>query len=385
MIRNFKRTASILGVVALGSAALVACGDDSSNGDGDTGANGGGEAANGGEAASADGLTGQTGELVGEGASSQQNAMAIFNAVYSDTVEGASLAYNPTGSGSGRTNFIAGQVDFAGSDSAMDEEEAADAQERCEGNEAWHLPMVIGPVAIAYNLDGIDDLNLTVDNLADIFSGEVTNWNDESIAEANPDAELPDQEISVIVRADESGTSGNFQRFLSNATDNWDSEGENFPVPANGSSAQGSAGVGTETNNIPGAITYVEYDFVHQNDNIEAANIDFGSGPVELNEENVNTALEGLEFLEEGHNMVVDTDALFSQDQEGSYPLILTVYSIVCSAGYDEETQNLVSDFFNVALDNQEAVAERGFIPVEGTHLERLQSAVDALGGGGEA
>lgn len=370
MIRNIKRTASILGVVAIGSAALVACGDSGSSEGGDAKVN-----------TSVEGLNGESGELVAEGASSQQNAMAIFGAAYQDTVEGASLAYNPTGSGSGRTNFVAGQVDFAGSDSPLKEEETPKAKERCGGNDAWHLPMVIGPVAVAYNLEGIDNLNLSVDTIAAIFKGDIKKWNDEKIAADNEGVELPDQDISVIVRSDESGTSDNFQKFLGAASDNWDTEGQQFPVPSNGSSANGSNGVATETNNIPGAITYVEFDFVHQNDSINAATIDFGAGPTELNNENVNTALEALEFKGEGHDMIVDSEALFQQSQEGSYPLILTTYEIVCSAGYDPAVQNRVQDFLNVALANQEAVAERGFIPVEGTHLERLQAAVDALGG----
>lgn len=372
MIRNFKRTASILGVVAVGSAALVACNDSSSDGD----------TASSGESSSSSaegGLSGESGELVAEGASSQQNAMEVFGTTYAETVDGASLAYNPTGSGSGRTNFVAGTVDFAGSDSPLAEDQVEPAAERCGGNEAWHLPFVIGPVAIAYNLDGVDTLNLTVPTLISIFNGEITNWNDEAIAAENEGAELPDQEIQVIYRSDESGTSQNFQKFLSTAGE-WEGEGQQFPT-TRGSGANGSNGVATEVANNPGAITYVEYGFAKQN-SLGVANIDFGSGPVELNSEHVNTALEGLEFKNEGHNMVVDTDALFSQTQEGSYPLILTTYEIVCSAGYDEDVQNRVKDFLTVALDNQDQLAEIGFIPVEGTHHDRLAEAIAAIGEG---
>ena len=70
------------------------------------------------------------------------------------------VAYNPSGSGDGRTQFIANQVDFAGSDSAIKADQAAQAAQRCAGNEAWNIPLVFGPVAIAYNLDGVDKLVL---------------------------------------------------------------------------------------------------------------------------------------------------------------------------------------------------------------------------------
>ena len=178
MIRNFKRTAAIAGVVAVSSASLVACGDSDDNAESTTA-----ESAT--EAASSDEnndnnddqnsgeyeLTGQEGTLVAEGASSQQNAMDYFASVYASEVPGAQLAYTPSGSGAGQKNFIANQAVFAGSDSPLKDDQVQAAADRCGGNEAWHLPFVIGPVAIAYNLDGVDELNLTVDNIVEIFQG----------------------------------------------------------------------------------------------------------------------------------------------------------------------------------------------------------------------
>lgn len=379
MIRNFKRTAAVLGIVAAGSTALVACGDESDNGSTDTTATTGAEDT-GSDDAAASGLSGATGQLVGEGASSQQNAMDYFNVKYQEATNGdASLAYTPSGSGSGRTNFVGGQVDFAGSDSPLSEDQVDPAAERCGGNEAWHLPFVIGPVAIAYNLPGVDDLNLSIPTVAKIFSGEITTWNDEAIAAENEGVDLPDTDISVVYRSDESGTSDNFQMFLNTAApDDWDSEGQNFPT-AVGEGANGSNGVANQVSAIEGGITYVESGFAQQQD-LGIANLDFGAGPVELSTESVGVALDALEFETEGHNMVVDTEALFAQNQEGSYPLVLTTYEIVCSAGYDEETSNKVKDFLTVALDSQDEDLEAlGYIPVTGTHHERLTEAVEAI------
>ncbi|AWB84608.1 phosphate ABC transporter substrate-binding protein PstS [Corynebacterium liangguodongii] len=375
MIRNFKRTATIIGVVAATSASLVACGNSAE--DAPAGGKDSTAAETKTEAKSASGaeLTGTTGQLVAEGATSQQNAMDYFASRYAEEVPGANLAYNPTGSGAGVKNFIGNQAAFAGSDSALKDEEIQPAADRCGGNEAWHLPMVVGPVAVAYNLDGVDKLNLTVDNIVNIFNGTITKWNDPAIAESNPGATLPDENISVIYRSDESGTSDNFQKFLAAASDGkWEGSGKAFPQ-AVGAGANGSTGVAEQVKSTPGAITYVEAGFAEKK-----ANIDFGAGAVELNEETVGKALDTMEFKTEGHNMVVDSKKLFATKDADAYPLILTTYEIVCSAGYDEKTRDMVKDFLNVALDSQdEELSAEGFIPVSGAHAERLRAAVNAI------
>ena len=368
VIRNFKRTAAIFGIVAATSTALVACSESNDSGSAEGGSEG----------------SDVSGELVGDGASSQQNAMSYFQTAFSEDYPNASLSYNASGSGAGVEAFTNGQADFAGSDSALkdDEGEVEAAAERCGGNEAWHLPTTIGPVAIAYNLEGTE-INLSTETLAKIFKGDITKWNDEAIAADNEGTDLPDEDITVIFRSDESGTSANFQKFLKAATGDWDTEGKQFP-DAVGEGANGSAGVADQVANIKGAITYVESGFADQKeaDGVQKAKIDFGHGPVELNTESVNVALENLEFkeTESEHNMVVDSDALFASDDEGAYPLILTTYNIVCSAGYDEETSALVKAFFTTVLDHQDdQLASQGFIPVEGAHLDKLKAAVDAL------
>ena len=378
MIRNFKRTAAVIGVVAASSATLVACG-----GSDDTEGAAGTEAESTATAEKGDyELYVQQGDILAEGASSQQNAIDYFASVYSAEVPGASIAYTPSGSGAGQKNFIANQAVFAGSDSPLKDDQVEAAAQRCGGNEAWHLPTTIGPVAIAYNLEGTE-INLSTETLAKIFKGDITKWNDEAIAADNEGTDLPDEDITVIFRSDESGTSANFQKFLKAATGDWDTEGKQFP-DAVGEGANGSAGVADQVANIKGAITYVESGFADQKeaDGVQKAKIDFGHGPVELNTESVNVALENLEFkeTESEHNMVVDSDALFASDDEGAYPLILTTYNIVCSAGYDEETSALVKAFFTTVLDHQDdQLASQGFIPVEGAHLDKLKAAVDAL------
>jgi phosphate transport system substrate-binding protein len=322
-------------------------------------------------------LSGTTGQLTGEGATSQQTAMELFGAAYSSAVPGATLAYNGTGSGSGQKQFIAGQVDFGGSDSPLDPGQAKDAAARCDGNPAWHLPAVVGPVAVAFHLDGVDNLNLSVDTVAKIFKGEITTWNDPAIAAENEGTQLPDKEINVLYRSEESGTSDNFQKFLKTATGGeWDTEGKTFPTKV-GSGAQGSSGVAQQVKSTDGAITYVEAGYAKD---LGTAKLDFGAGPVALNADSVNKALANVRFSGEGNDLVVDPDSLFGQKEAGAYPLALTTYEIVCSAGYDADTAARVKDFLHVLLDNQDgSLGDKGYVPLSGAFEEKLTTAVDAI------
>src|SRR5699024_3490637 len=176
------RAAAILSVASL---ALVACGEsnnpDAGNGgdEADTGAetdtNGGsGEGTGGDEAAASD----VQGTLVGGGASSQEAAMTAWTQGFPEVAPNAQINYAAVGSGAGREGFLGGEYDWAGSDAAMSDEEWEQSQEICGPDGAFHIPAYISPIAVAFNVEGIDEtLNLDADTLADIFSGEITSWN----------------------------------------------------------------------------------------------------------------------------------------------------------------------------------------------------------------
>lgn len=126
-------------------------------------------------------LSGTIGQLTAEGSSAQQKAMSVFSAKYSQAVPGAQFSYNSTGSGAGQKQFIAGQVNFGGSDSPLDDSQMAEAKDKNCKSDVWQLPMVIGPVAVAYKLDGVDRVALSPEVIAKIFKGEIKKWNDDAI------------------------------------------------------------------------------------------------------------------------------------------------------------------------------------------------------------
>ncbi|RPA02608.1 phosphate ABC transporter substrate-binding protein PstS [Gordonia sp. OPL2] len=318
----------------------------------------------------------------GEGSTAQQKAMEHFSQVLTDNSD-IVLDYTGSGSGDGIKKFIAGDVDFAGSDSALKGDEITQAKERCNGNDAWHLPLVAGPVAIAYNVEGVDNLNLNPTVLAGIFDSKITTWNDPAIAALNPGVTLPAEDIVPVHRSDSSGTTDNFQRFLqASAPQAWPYEHSKEFQGKGGSGAAKSTGVGDTVKKTPGSITYVEWGFATEND-LGVAAVDFGAGPVKLTNETAGKALDTVKFKTPGSkDLVVDTDSLYASKEAGSYPLLLTPYSIVCSAGYaDEATSNtLKSAFTEILNQGQDGLAEIGYVALPQGFKTTLQGSVDALG-----
>jgi len=122
------------------------------------------------------------------------------------------IDYASVGSGAGIRGILAGTFDFAGSDAPL----TAEQRTQVAPNEIYHVPVVMGAVAVVYNVSGVGTgLRLTADVLADIFLGTVTNWNDTRIAALNPGVRFPDQRITVVRRADSSGTTFIFTDYLS--------------------------------------------------------------------------------------------------------------------------------------------------------------------------
>ena len=372
--KTFGTTVSAAAIAAL---ALAGCGSD--NNAGTSGSNGGGDTGT--VAAGSAEECGGKNTLTAEGSSAQQNAMAVFAQTWGQVCQGKNISYNPTGSGAGREQFAAGNVDIGGSDSPIKEEQAQQAAQRCNGNEVWNLPLVFGPVAMAYNVEGVEGLVLNADVIAQIFQGQITNWNDPAIAALNEGKTLPDQGITPIYRSDSSGTTDNFQLYLEAAApEAWTKgTGSEFQGGA-GEGAQKSSGVVQAVQATPGSIGYVEKGFADQA-GLPAAQIDNGSGAVELNNDSAGKAIDAATFAGEGNNPVLDLQALYGTTEEGAYPLVLATYSLVCSNGYPAETAEAVKSFLTVAShQGQAGLPEAGYVPLPERFTERLQEAIDGIG-----
>jgi len=338
---------------------LAAC---SSSGSGGSGADGTG-------ASSAAAIDCVSGAIKAEGSTAQANAMSQWIADYQSKCSDASIAYNGTGSGAGRNNFAAGQVDFAGSDAAMSDAERTSAQNRCSGNPAWDLPMVVGPIAVAYNVGGVDKLTLTPSVLADIFLGKMTTWDDPAIAALNKSADLPSTPIKVFFRSDASGTTQNFTSYLSASA-----PADFAPAPAQawpgsvGEGKKGSDGIQQSVSSTDGGIGYMEYSFA-ENANLKTAEIDNGSGAVELTPQSASKAIAAAQIVGTGNDLRLQLD--YATKAEGAYPIVLVTYEVVCSTGLSADSGSLVRSFLTyTAGDGQQALQDLGYAPLPASIIE---------------
>jgi len=232
--------------------------------------------------------------LKASGSTAQANAMTRFVKAFEQACPGQTLNYTANGSGAGISEFTSNQTDFGGSDSPLAPTEAAAAQRRC-GSPAWNLPVVFGPIAITYNVKGLSSLNLDGPTAAKVFNGGITRWDDPAIKGLNPGATLPAEQIHVVFRNDQSGTTDNFQHYLDAASNGaWGKgAGKTFNGGV-GEGAKGNDGTSAAIKATDGAITYNEWSFA-QAQNLNTAKIVTSAGPdaVAISTDSVGKTISG--------------------------------------------------------------------------------------------
>jgi phosphate transport system substrate-binding protein len=367
---RYQRRAAAIGMIAAGALLFTACGSDDNAGAGGVQA--------------AQGVTcGGQPALRSSGSSAQANAMTRFVTTYQQTCQGQTLNYTPSGSGAGRNEFLGGQTDFAGSDSALKPgDEVNRAQQRC-ASPAWNLPLVFGPVAIAYNLPGVPDLALDGTTAARLFNGQITTWNDPAIAALNPGKQLPANPVVVNFRSDESGTTENFQKYLVAASNN--AYGKPAAQTFNGgvgAGARGSQGVADATKNTPFSVTYVESSFAQRGGLGIAQIVNAGGGqPVALSTESVASAINSVQVTGQGNDLTLDLNSLYKTTTPGAYPIALATYEVVCSNYADDQTAAAVRAFLQTAVSPsaQQALPDAGYVPLPDQFKQRLTTAINAI------
>ena len=177
---------------------------------------------------------------------------------------GSKLNYQSIGSSGGIKQIKAKTVDFGASDNPV-------KFEALEKDGLVQFPAIIGGVVPVLNVDGVapGQLKLSPDTLSDIFQGAITNWNDKRIVLNNPGLKLPNLPVTVVHRADGSGTTAIFTNYLSKASSNWKEavgEGASVKWPAASSvGGKGNEGVAANVSRVKGAIGYVEYAYAKKN------------------------------------------------------------------------------------------------------------------------
>ncbi len=319
--------------------------------------------------------------LKASGSTAQANAMTRFVKAFEQTCPGQSLNYTANGSGAGIGEFIGNQTDFGGSDSPLSKDESARARQRC-GSPVWNLPVVFGPIAITYHLNGVTSLNLDGPNAARIFNGGITTWNDAAIQALNPGVTLPAEPIRVVFRSDESGTTDNFQRYLDTASNGaWNrGAGKTFNGGV-GEGAKGNDGAAAAVKSTEGAITYNEWSFA-QAQHLDMAKVITSAGPdpVAISTDSVGKTISAAWFIRDGNDLALDTISFYRPNQPDAYPIVLATYEIVCSKYPDPQAGTAVKAFLQSTIGGgQNGLADNGYVPVPQEFKSRLSAAVDAI------
>ncbi|HEY9366909.1 phosphate ABC transporter substrate-binding protein PstS [Streptomyces sp.] len=372
--KNGLRASAIGALVVTGAMVLSACGSDNNTGgttDGDKKT----------AAASNIKCDGAKGQLLAAGSSAQKNAMDLWVKNFQAACSGVEVNYQAVGSGAGITQFNQGRVAFAGSDSALKDEEVAESAKICKTGKGVNLPMVGGPIAIGYKLSGVDNLVLDASTIAKIFDNKITKWNDPAIAKLNPGAKLPASTIQAFHRSDESGTTQNLGKYLSTAAAaDWKHDPKSKSWPAQGGqAANGSSGVSTAVKDTEGAIGYFELSYATSN-KISTVKVNTGAAaPVEATTENASKAIAAAKVKGTGMDMALSLD--YTTKAEGAYPLILVTYEIACDKGNKAENLPTLKAFLNytVSEEGQKVLSEAGYAPLPAEIATKVRAIVPTL------
>ena len=359
---NFKRFGSIAAIAIAGTMLFSACAAN--------------EDAPAGESEST-----LSGTIDGAGASSQGSAQEAWVAAFQIANPDVTINYEPSGSGAGREAFLSGGVSFAGSDSALSDDEIAGDFASCVPDSGYvEVPAYISPIAVIFNVEGVDELNLDAATLAGIFKGTITTWDDAAIAALNKDAKLPSAPITAVHRADDSGTSKNFADYLNKvAPQVWDAApADTFPY-AGGEAAQGTSGVVDAVKNGTNTIGYADASKAG----------DLGVAAIKVGEEFVNYTPEAAAAVVEESPLVEGRDATDlaikldrTTTDPSHYPLVLVSYIIACQEYTDAEQGPLVKAYASYLTSDEgqaEAASSAGAAPLSADLSAKVATALESI------
>ncbi|AFJ03380.1 Phosphate ABC transporter, periplasmic phosphate-binding protein PstS [Methylophaga frappieri] len=321
-------------------------------------------------------------KLIGSGASFPAPIYSKWFKDFSKEHDGVRVDYQSKGSGGGISDFINETVDFAASDAAMKDEEIAKVNKG-----TILLPMTAGEVVLTFNLDGVTSLNLPRDVYPEIFMGKITQWNDPKIQAANPNVTLPEKRITVVVRADSSGTSYVFTNHLSAISDafketvgtakspNWPNAGTFVKAPKND-------GIAATVKQTPGAIGYVEYGFAKLT-KLPTAKLENQKGNfIEAGSESGAQALASTPFPTTNlpNSDVPDLRGWVTDpSSEEAYPIASFTWLLVYK-DMDDEKAKVMRDLIEyMVTTGQKSADSLGYIPLPENVIEKVRNAAKMI------
>ena len=289
------------------------------------------------------------------------------------------IDYQSIGSGGGIKQIQARTVDFGASDAPM-----TDAELKASPAELLHVPTVLGAVVITYNLQGTPrPLHFSPDVIADIFLGKITKWNDARIKADNADANLPATDITVVHRAESSGTSFVFTDYLAKVSADWKQKvgadkAPNWPV---GQGGKGNEGVTGQIKQQPNTIGYVELAYATQN-KLPVALIKNASGNfVEPSIDNVTAAAAASAANTPDDLRVSITNA----SGANAYPISSYTYILVYKDLTDATKGKAVVDFLWWGIHDGESFAkDLQYAPLPAEIVKRSEAKINSITSAGK-
>ena len=374
-LKNRTSLTWLLALLAVLSLVASACGDDKKDDTAST-TTGAGGASSTTAAPDTSGLAELSGELNGQGSSFQDTFEQQVSGDFATLVKGeggnVTVTYTKTGSSDGKKALADKTVDFAGSDSAIKDEEKPGFGDR----EVLYFPIVGGPIAVAFKLEGVTSVKLTPDTIAKIFQAEITTWNDPAIAADNPNVTLPATKITLVHRSDGSGTTKNFTKFLTVAAkDSWKLDsGETVNWPASTQGAEKSSGVTSVIASTDGAIGYADL--------ADAAKAKLGVAAVENADgqfvaptpDGASAALAGAELKDD-----LTYDPLNAAGAK-SYPITSPTWILVDAKQADQAKADLIKAYLKYVLTTgQEQAKALLYAPLPDAIVEKAIAQIDKV------
>jgi len=325
------------------------------------------------------GNSGGTISLQGAGATFPYPLYLKWLHEYSKDHPNVRLDYQSIGSGGGIKQIQAQTVDFGASDAPMtdDDLKAAPAP-------IIHIPTVLGAVVLTYNLpEAAKPLRFSPDVLADIFLGKITKWNDARIAADNPDANLPAKDVTVVHRADGSGTSFVFTDYLAKVSAEWKSKvgADKSPKWPVGQGGKGNEGVTGQIKQQPNTIGYVELAYAVQN-KLPVALIKNKAGNfIEPTIEAVTASAAGALANTPDDLRVSITDA----DGATAYPIASYTYILVYQEQKDAAKGKALVDFLWWGIhDGEKFAKDLQYAPLPDEIVKRAEAKINSVTFGGK-
>jgi phosphate transport system substrate-binding protein len=283
---------------------------------------------------------------------------------------GIKLNYQSIGSSGGVKQIRGGTVHFGATDAPLKVEDLATAG-------LIQFPTVLGGVVPIINLDGFKpgELQITGPVLAEVFMGTINKWNDPKLQALNPGKKLPDQPITVVHRADGSGTTFIFTDYLNDVSKEWAERMGKGPavkwIPATAVGGKGNEGVAAVANRVKGAIGYVEYAYAKKN-NIPHMKIQNRDGKyVDPDDTTFAAAAAGAEWFKTPGMGI----SLVNQRGANSWPITGATFVLVYREPKDVKATQEVLKFFAYAWDKgSKSALDLDYVPLPKAVTDRIRS-----------